>query len=74
MRAWRCDSYYVTDDGSNFKDAFKDQIWIPCCGNNLNLVLVYSLEVKDPPASVLEIISLIGTCKEIVSHTKRSKI
>ena len=26
------------------------------------------------PASALEIINLIGTCKEIVSHIKRSKI
>ena len=69
MGARRSDNCYVTDNGSNVKAAFKDQIWIPCCGHNLN----YGLEVKDTPASVLEIISLIGTCKEIVTY-KRLKI
>ena len=57
-----------------FKAAFKDQNWIPCCGHNLNLVLAHSLDGRDPPDSVLEVISLIGTCKEIVTHIKRSRI
>ena len=74
MGAWRTDNYYVTDNGSNVKAAFKDQNWIPCCGHNLNLVLTHSLDGRDAPDSVLEIINLIGTCKEIVTHIKRSKI
>ena len=74
MGAWRTDNYYVTDNGSNVKAAFKDQNWIPCCGHNLNLVLTHSLDGRDAPDSVLEIINLIGTCKDIVTRMKRSKI
>ena len=36
--------------------------------------MVHSLGLKDASASVLEIINLIGTCKEIATHIKRSKI
>ena len=42
LGAWRTDNYYVTDNGSNVKAAFKDQNWIPCRGHNLNLVLTHT--------------------------------
>ena len=36
----------VTDNAANMKAAFRDEVWLGCCGHNLNLVLSNGLQAS----------------------------
>jgi hypothetical protein len=65
-----------TDNGSSVKAVFHDYFWIPCSGQNLNLVLSHGLDNKDAAndPALEEIMEQIKLCKTIVTHVKRTKI
>jgi hypothetical protein len=81
FEAARSNNVYVTDNGSNVKAAFSDQIWLSCAGHNLNLVVSHALDAKDAEALPLAalkrhaaVTDLVQTAKEIVTKVKRSQI
>jgi len=69
---------FVTDNAANMKAAFREMTWIGCAGHNLNLVLSHALQPStgDDPEYALpeEVATLITTCKELVTLSKRSNI
>ncbi len=71
--AYRTDNAYVTDNGANVKAAFKEDIWLPCCGHNLNLAVMHCLK-NDEDGVLFDVLSNINMCKQLVTYVKRSKV
>jgi len=69
---------FVTDNAANMKAAFREQAWVGCAGHNLNLVMSHALQPStgDDPEYALpeEVATLITTCKELVTLSKRSNV
>jgi hypothetical protein len=79
-KAYRNGMVFVTDNAANMKAAFRDEIWIGCAGHNLNLDLSHGLQKPKNDCSSsseglpTETVSLISTCKELVTLGKRTKL
>ena len=77
-----CSYVFITDNASNMRAAFRDNVWLGCACHCLNLVLSHSFndkptnEANDDSVEGLpqEVAELIDTCKEIVTLAKRSKM
>jgi hypothetical protein len=66
---------FVTDNASNMKAAFREEIWVGCTGHNLNLVLSHGLQAsKENDSLPSEVTTVINTCKELVTLSKRTAI
>jgi len=69
---------FVTDNAANMKAAFRQDMWIGCAGHNLNLVLSHALQPSstetDHQQLPNEVSTLITTCKELVTLSKRSSV
>jgi hypothetical protein len=80
--AHRLHNVFVTDNASNMKAAFRDNLWLGCSCHCLNLVLSHSFNDKPTTEENAdsveglpqEVADLIDTCKEIVTLAKRSKM
>jgi len=64
----------ASDNGSNVKAAFKDQSWLGCCGNNLNLVLSHAFEIDESNGDMTEVLQLLTVCKNTVRYAKKSRV
>jgi len=66
---------FVTDNAANMKSAFRNEVWVGCSGHNLNLVLSHGLQpssAEEHHVLPAEVTTLINTCKELVTLSKRS--
>ena len=59
---------FVTDNGSNMKSAYRNDVRLSCAGHNLNLAVEKAL--KSPGANLVH--EMIKTSKEMVGYFKNS--
>jgi len=75
---------HVTDNTANMKASFRCHTWIGCSCHNINLVLSHAFQsrkgssvstsLEEEEGLPLEAQTLIDTCKELVTLTKRTKL
>lgn len=66
--AIKINNVFITDNGTNVKASFKDNIWIPSSIHSLNLVLTQGCEANGNDVEQMTV--LINNCKKIFTHQK----
>ena len=60
------------------KAAFREEMWIGYAGHNINLVLTHGLQsssgAEEEYPLPIEVATLLTTCKELVSLSKRANV
>ena len=64
----KCKIVFVTDNGSNMKAAYKNNVRLSCGSHNINLVVENALKSE----SAVECIQMIKTAQEVVGYFKHS--